>query len=131
MKGSTSVAELEVGDCFDDPGPDVELVADVDLVDCAEPHDYEVLAQPVRAADLEYPGQLAMFLWADEQCLDRFEAYVGSPYSESAVYLTSMIPTPESWEQGDRDRQATCLIYQVDAAEEIIPTTGSLRNSGL
>lgn len=130
VRNDTSLEDLKVGDCFDNPGVDVELVEEIDTIPCDQPHDFEVFAQPQRADDLDYPGETALFAWADENCIRRFEAYVGTPWEESAIWATNMVPTAESWENGDRT--VTCMLMQVNEDRtDIVPTTGTLRNSGL
>ncbi|HET9497707.1 MAG TPA: septum formation family protein [Candidatus Limnocylindria bacterium] len=120
--GSASVFDLTVGDCFDDP-PESGEISSVTAVDCAEPHDNEVYALFDYDGSGEYPGEGTLSTAADEGCRDRFDAYVGTPYLESEVYYTHLIPTEESW--GDGDREIVCVLYIPDEKIE-----GSLEGSG-
>jgi hypothetical protein len=106
--GGTSVFDLEVGDCFDDPTSTGE-VSEVPTIDCAEPHDNEVYAAYDYDGD-SFPGDDAMVAAADEGCQDRFESFVGIGYFESALYYTHLVPTQESWDSGDRE--IICVLYE-------------------
>ncbi len=124
---STDVALLTVGDCLN--GADGELVESVDVVDCSEAHDFEVYARPSHAASGDYPGADALFAWADQRCWEAFEPYVGVPFEESELYFTNLVPTDESWEQGNR--RATCMLHRFDGSFQVVPSVGSARNSGV
>ncbi|NNF69406.1 MAG: hypothetical protein HKN01_06510, partial [Acidimicrobiia bacterium] len=92
---STGVDNLSVGDCFDEPAA-LEFNA-VDVVDCAEPHDYEVLATVDLSGDT-YPGDFEVTIQAFERCLEPFEAYVGIAFDASEVYIAPFVPAEESWD---------------------------------
>ncbi len=124
---STDVAALTVGDCLN--GADGELVESVDVVDCSEAHDFEVYALPNNTASGDYPGADALFSWADQQCWEAFEPYVGVPFEESELFFTNLIPTDESWEQGNRS--ATCMLHRFDDGFRVVPSIGSARDSGV
>jgi len=107
---------LTVGDCFNDPN--VDEIFDVPIVDCSEPHDYEVFGE----FDLEgdaFPGEDALFAQADEGCLAAFQPYIGVPFEQSTLSFSYYVPTEQSWISGDR--LVSCLVY-----DEAGQTTGSL-----
>jgi hypothetical protein len=106
--GSASVFDLAVGDCFDDPVTEGE-VSSVSAVDCAQPHDNEVYAVYEYSGD-SYPGEEAMSAAADEGCAAEFEDFVGIPYLESALYVTHLTPTQDSWDGGDRE--IVCVLSE-------------------
>ncbi len=124
---STSVASLTVGDCFN--GAEDELVESVDVVDCSEAHDFEVYARPTHTASGDYPGDDALFAWADQRCWEAFEPYVGIAFEESELFFTNLVPTDESWEQGNR--RATCMLHRFDENFRVVPSVGSYRDSGV
>ncbi len=128
---STTVDQLAVGDCFNDPGPEVEFVEKVETVDCAEAHDFEVFHIPAYGApaNAAFPGDITLFEWADGECWDAFEGYVGTPFEQSELYFANMVPSAESWAQGDR--AANCMLMRLDDSFEIERVTGSQRNSGI
>lgn len=118
---SSGVLTLDVGTCFDDP-ESFEEVTDVPIVDCAEPHDNEVIAT-FDLPDGGYPGDSVVTERARTGCLERFEPYVGVPYASSVYDLGWFTPTSASWDVGDRE--VICFVYDVDFAK----TEGSARGS--
>lgn len=118
---AASVLTLETGTCFDDP-ESFEEVTDVPVVDCAEPHDNEVIA----SFDLPtggYPGDAVVTSRAEEGCLVRFEPYVGIDFASSIYDLGWFTPSSESWDAGDRE--VICFVYDVTLAK----ITGSVAGS--
>lgn len=127
---SESVADLSPGDCFDDPGEAAE-VSEVDLIDCDDAHDLEVIGSVALDGDA-YPGDFAAGEKALFGCLDHFAAYIGEPYETSILYILPLTPTEASWKSGDRE--AHCVVYEpVPGSDgfEILRRTGSLRGSGI
>lgn len=113
-----NVFSLEPGTCFDDVDAfyddESEGVSDVPTVDCAEPHDNEVFAT-YDLPDGDFPGQEAIATTAEEECIERFEDYVGIAYADSRFVSTHLIPTAQSWEGGDRE--VVCFLYDIDYAK--------------
>lgn len=122
---SQSVFELAVGQCIN--LPDGEQITNVETVECSEPHDAEVYALPQHPAgpDEPYPGDQAVQEFGQEQCLAAFEPYVGRDYSSSAIFSTTLTPSPESWAEAD-DREVVCLLVGEGGSQ----LTGSKRGSG-
>jgi Septum formation len=116
-----TVFQLEEGDCLtSDPSVQGE-VSEVPKVDCEEPHFSEVFHTYTIDADA-LPSAADMEGIVEDQCLAEFETFVGMPYAESALEVTWLEPTPESWERGDRE--LVCMI--TDPAGQ---TTGSLEGA--
>lgn len=106
------VFSLKVGDCLNQQASeDAEEVSSVPTVPCAEPHDSEAYAA-TDMADGEYPGDQAVMDQADTFCYDEFATFVGLSYDESELDLASFFPTPESWEEGDRE--IMCFVSSPD-----------------
>jgi predicted small lipoprotein YifL len=98
----TSVFSLEVGQCIDSEA-DSGQVGSVPVVDCSEPHEGEIYALP-QAPDGEFPGEEAMQQTAQDQCVgSAYTDYVGLPYQQSEFEVTFLLPTEESWSNGDRE----------------------------
>jgi hypothetical protein len=118
-----SVFDIGVGDCFN--APDEEVVSEVELLDCDDPHTYEAYhSEDHPAASSEpYIGDEAMSKYADEVCLGEFEAFVGTPYQESALFYFYLQPTEETWDVGDRE--ILCSVYSEEG-----DLTGSVEGSG-
>lgn len=120
---STSLLDLEVGDCFDLPvdepaagGDAVEVVETVDVIDCDEPHEAEVVAAGELNPDgaLDYPSDDELFAVLDQRCaaigdlpLDRFG-------------IVPIAPTEQSWRSFDG--RYLCLAIPFGGA----PVTGSI-----
>ena len=120
--GDTSVFDLGVGDCFDDPTTATDEVSSVATVDCAGPHDNEIYYS--YQTDLPvFPGRDAMLDSAGEECYTHFEAFVGKAYEESELELFPITPTAESWDDGDRE--VLCALYALDLSK----LTGTMRGS--
>lgn len=118
------VGALAVGDCYDQPIGGAEIV-DVPVVDCAEPHKYEVFAvlQVPGDANAPFPGSDEVRRFSDGQCRGgAFADYVGANFYASPFVVTWIYPTEASWADGDRE--VVCALTD--------PTrllTGSVRNS--
>jgi len=124
--GTLSAFDVEVGDCFNDPGA-ADVVYSVEAVICAEPHDREVFAvlEYPASNSAEYPGQATVEEWTADNCITEFNEYVGTDFWESSLDINWLVPTEESWERGDRE--VVCALY--DLGKE--PLTGSVAGSGL
>jgi hypothetical protein len=98
--GDTSVFDLGVGDCLVLPGPEEAGAGEsfdldaVDVVDCAEPHDAEVVAvgdlNPDR--DREYPTDDELFAEADRRCV------AAADVDDARFGLVPIVPNEASWE---------------------------------
>lgn len=120
---STTIDSLSVGDCFS--GPEASYVgtkvSDVDVVDCSEPHRYEIYAAK-EMTNSSYPGESQAANIAADYCASRFQSYVGMEYTYSIYYISSVYPTSGSWSQGDRSIQCALGL-------EFGTKVGSARNS--
>lgn len=125
--GREHISSVDVGDCFV-AGTAFE-VETVPVVDCAEEHDQELFAKvDATAFGVDFPGEDFLFEWAYEECILRFEGYVGEPYADSPYYIETFIPLEDGWHQGDRT--ALCSVVVVDSNLETVLTTGSRRGIG-
>ena len=127
--GDLDVMAMQVGDCFDDPEGDEDMVVGVAAVPCSEPHDNEVfavLSLSAVFADGGFPGDDALWDHSYEVCSgSAFDSYVGTHYLESSLEVFSFTPSEESWSDGDRE--FVCVLYSLDFAK----LTGTARGSGL
>jgi hypothetical protein len=115
-----SVFEIAVGDCLSDDvaGANVE---EVPTVPCDQPHTSEVYFT-YNIEEESFPSPERMDSLTEEQCMPAFESFIGMPYDDSEIEVTTLEPTAESWEQGDRE--LVCMV--VDPAGEV---TGSLEGA--
>ena len=129
--GEIGVFAMRTGDCFDDPqeiidaGSATAEFQDVAGVPCSEPHDNEVYAVFDVSFD-RFPGEGAMSDVATDECLERFENFVGRSYEESILDVFPIYPTDDSWSRLN-DREVVCAVYHIDGDK----LTGSKRGSGI
>jgi len=101
LAGCGSAPTADVGDCIDSaniPGD----VSELPTVSCDDPHDLEIF----HAFDLEegeFLGDDAMNAEAEDQCIPAFEDYVGIGYQQSDIFITTILPSQETWDIGDRE----------------------------
>lgn len=121
---TTSVMVLEVGDCFNDPQLNAEgFVEELAVVDCNDPHDREIFESlQFPEGDGSFPGDEGFDEFSEEGCLAAFDPYVGLAYAESVFVVSTLEPTQDSWDSGDRE--ILCILYEPDAK-----TTGSAQDS--
>jgi hypothetical protein len=122
----TSVFEIEVGDCFT---ADSGEIATVIVIDCNRPHTYEVfhVFDHEAGPDDAYPGDEEILDYADTQCQQLFEEYVGTDYETSVWFIASVTPSAETWLDGDRE--IICTLDQQDDDGVAIEVTGSAAGS--
>ena len=111
--GEGNVFELAEGDCFNDE--ESEEVSDVEVVSCDDPHQNEVYAvvSIAEPSELPYPGRDRVSDLAAQLCLEHFEGFVGIPYADSLLDISTLYPTQDSWESLD-DREVICSLYDLE-----------------
>jgi len=117
--------ELTLGDCLVEDGG--MAGADVEVVDCADAHDAEVLDVVTTTATGDYPGDDPMAAEADTACsasLDAQLAAAGLP--ADGLWYGWYTPSEATWADGDRE--IDCLLY---AESEDGTLTGSLAQGTL
>ena len=118
----TSVFDLEVGDCFSASEDELETVV---VVSCDAAHVFEVyhVFDHEAGGDDAYPGDDEILQYADTECQVPFEDFVGLDYQSSQWYITSVTPSQETWDQGDRE--IVCTLNLEDRTD----VTGSAEGS--
>ena len=107
---SSSVLDLKVGDCIQ--LPNTKTAVTIDHTSCSEEHQGEVSAiveTSPNGADDAFPGDSELNLQAEEACVSSFTAYVGSDYVTSSLDVSWLVPTEQSWKDGDR--HIACVVY--------------------
>lgn len=122
-----SIQSLRPGRCFVPvKDPDAEDRA-VWAVDCRDPHTYEVYARTTYAGpgagSSGYPGATTVQNWSEQACYDRFEKFVGIPWTRSDLAIQTWWPSLSSW--GRPDRTVLCAV----ALDDDSPMVGTKRNS--
>jgi hypothetical protein len=115
-EGQADVFALRVGDCLNEVSE--ELVSEVPVVPCDQPHDEEIYFDFLLEGD-EYPGEDPIQTEADTRCAAEFDAFVGLAYDSSTLDFYAYRPSEESWTQLD-DRIVSCVIY--DPAGQVTGT---------
>jgi len=118
-EGQADVFALRVGDCMNTV--EEELVTEVPVVPCSDPHDEEVFFD-FTLDDGDFPGDDAVLDAAETRCLSEFDVFVGLAYDSSTLDFYAYRPTEESWAGGDR--VVSCVIW--DPAGQV---TGSLQGT--
>ena len=103
---SSSVLDLKVGDCIQ--LPNTKTAVTIDRTSCSEEHRGEVETNP-NGADDAFPGDSELNSQAEEACVSSFTAYVGSNYVTSSLDVSWLVPTEQSWKDGDR--HIACVVY--------------------
>jgi len=108
FSGTTSVQDLEVGQCVELPD-DGEEISRIDTFDCTEPHGAQVIAvADIGEGDEEYPGDEAIGERVFEDCVEAFEDYVGLSYFDSEFQIFPITPVEDNW---DNDQTYICLAF--------------------
>jgi hypothetical protein len=128
--GQTAIVnELLPGTCINEFDPDLveeqpHLANRVEVVSCNDMHSLEVYGN--ESVDLvvgsdTFPGDNDMSVLAEDYCLEMFEDYVGTSYTDSVLGVYYWSPTRETWLLGDD--HVVCSVYDPQG-----PIAHSLRN---
>jgi hypothetical protein len=106
-----SVFNAEVGECIERMSDLSGNISELPETDCSEEHEGEVfLLFEHEGDDDDFPGQSALQSEAAEECAgDDFEDYTGVPPSETAIDLSMITPSEQSW--GEGDRETICILH--------------------
>tara|TARA_B110000238_G_C16022275_1_gene393743 strand:- start:517 stop:783 length:267 start_codon:yes stop_codon:yes gene_type:complete len=85
-------------------------------------HDNEVISTFELTID-EYPGNEELDKISIDECLNRFESYIGLDYDSSIIGLDWLQPDSIAWAQGKR--KISCIGYNMDLEK----LESSLKNS--
>ncbi|MDN4478755.1 septum formation family protein [Demequina sp. SYSU T00039] len=101
---------LVLGDCLIISGVG-ESGDSVPTVACDEAHEAEVYATFDVGGSDTYDEE-AVVAEVEEECVSRFEAYTGEPYSSSPLDIFYTWPLAEGWDAGERG--AVCAAFVPD-----------------
>lgn len=119
-----NVYEATPGTCFG--AVEGHEVRDLPIVDCAVDHPNEVFAvfeydAAAAGTTVEegsggdslgnsgFPGDEILSEYSTSQCQQRLGDYVGVPYAQSDLEISSIYPTSASW--AENDRQIICAAF--------------------
>lgn len=128
-----SVFDAAVGDCFLAPAEVKAELADLQRVPCDIAHqqelyarvDYQAAAGAQSATADTYPGDSVLDTFAQGACAQAFTDYVGIAYPDSGLWMTYLLPSARSWQQG-KDRSVLCFVTTTGD-----PLTQSVKGSKL
>ena len=120
LGGNTSAFNVEVGQCVQNA--ESEEISDLQVTDCAKPHQAEIFYTVELSAKQRIPEE-DLSDYARDTCIDAFEGYVGRSYEESELDTTELYPSEESWATGER----TIACFAISADGE--PLVGSVKDS--
>jgi hypothetical protein len=123
--GDMEVTDLRAGDCFNLPGgsEDSVEVQDVEAIPCGEQHENEVYVVTNYTASDSFPGEPAIWDFADQFCLTAFDTFVSIAWEDSSLDFGYFYPSEEGWADGDH--AITCVLFDFEGA----PLTGSMRGA--
>ena len=124
-EGNVSAFSLRIGDCYDDPAPDVTVIESVEGIPCTLPHDNEIYAITQISGSV-FPGSEEVISLARDFCLGQFEDFVGIEYASSVLDITYVFPTEESWNRIN-DREIACSVFHMDDEQ----LSGSMKGAEL
>ena len=104
LGGSRPITDITVGDCFDVPDPNADVIDDVTKRECTDPHQYEMFFVG-DLPDGPFPSDTEVGVWLDANCLPAFTDYVGIAYDESTLVALPITPTEDGWNDGDHSVQ--------------------------
>ena len=126
-KRSVSVTELQVGDCYAEPDASSTQDSDVDVVDCATPHQHEVYSTYTITSST-FPTGDDMDTEVDNACYDSFTSYIGVDVNSSSYGTLIYKPTSISWNFGNH--QITCAVSpNRDENDTTSTLTGSVKDT--
>ncbi|HWH37564.1 MAG TPA: septum formation family protein [Candidatus Limnocylindrales bacterium] len=119
LAGRTPIEQVPVGACFDGIGPTatggdsssvLALFFGVSLVDCAEPHDAELVGRfDWSGPTTDFPGEPALASHSESGCRERFREYVGRDFDLSVYELVYTYPPEPQWRSGKRSFE--CIVH--------------------
>lgn len=116
---------LRPGDCFNDSE---SLATASNRVPCAEPHEFEVYAF-VETATGSFPGVAEMDQRGRTACNDEFLARKGVVHDISMLVSFWVVPSEETWAQGDR--YIACAVQYPAKTAQTFDEIDALRSFGM
>ena len=117
--GDVGVFVLKVGDCVQLPSEfksqllgnteEISTFTSFSAVPCTELHDAELYSIMTTNRN-EFPGEEALFDEFTDSCIAEYLTYSGIEFDLSPHSMFPMVPTAESWEQGDRAIQCFAFL---------------------
>lgn len=94
-------------------------------IDCAKPHDNEVIGSIRYTGGVAFPGQDDLLAFAEAPCVEAFGTYVGIDFQSSRLDMIIVTPTDLTWAKGDR--LLSCVVVAGDGTKLTASVKGSAR----
>lgn len=125
--GTTPESVLEVGatgpgTCLDFPLDQEAEIKKLPVVEnCNDPHSHEIYAVVVYGPEGGgendvFPGFDALETFARAACLDDFDGYFGISAFDSELFYSWIVPTLDSWDDKQKDREILCVAGNQNGA---------------
>ena len=114
-----TVSELEVGNCIIEKAADGDNVGRVSLVDCATPHDRELVY--IGQSTMSTYDKTALVAEVDASCLTEVTGYIGST-SVAGIAYGYYYPSETAWNAGNYSYY--CFAEMEDGSQ----STGSVKD---
>jgi hypothetical protein len=118
------IPTLDTGSCVNGIRPSADMTVTASAtVDCATPHDNEVVGTVRYDGQGGYPGGAALETFAEAGCIAAFNTYVGGDFQSSTLQMLPLVPDELSWADGFRD--ISCVVLAADGTK----LTGSVKGT--
>ncbi len=131
--GPISLAALAPGSCLNDAPNSAQRNVTALLVSCDQAHRYEISdvftfppGDKVAPRQAAYPGETQVRTSAEQACYERFEAWMGTPWTASEFDIQVWWPSEQSW-LTNGDRKVACGVYLFDGGRTVGSAKGTAR----
>jgi Septum formation len=109
---------LDVGaeECLQFEGDAKPEVSKLPVIDCTKPHTHEIFATVKDEVSDVFPGMSQLEEFATTECYGRFKDYVGIDPWDSALRITWIVPSLDSWND-KKDRTVLCIVERQDSGQ--------------
>ena len=90
-------------------------VAELPVVPCELEHSHEIYYVEDDTRDV-YPGLEALETFAQQVCVREFEPYVRISPFDSTLFFSWLVPTLDSWNSEQKDREVICVLGNLDGS---------------
>jgi len=119
-----SVLQVTERTCLLVEGPLDPEVSELPVIDCDRPHTHEIYDRVRDEEHDVYPGFAELEQFAQLACYSSFEDYVGVNPFDSALFVSWLVPTLDSWND-QNDREILCVAGRRDGGQLPGPIEGT------
>jgi hypothetical protein len=108
--------EVEAATCLQVDDSLGATVSALPVVSCNLAHTHEIFAKVGYPSPDLFPGMAKLETFAEGECLARFEKYVGINVFDSALFVSWIMPSLDSWTQ-KKDYNVLCVFGMKDGSK--------------